>query len=195
MSVLHNVAHFARWRVIALRYAGKLRGLSTRAAPLGARAADGSGSAHQRSRHMPPRRRSRAGARGMVRIYCPRMTPSPAKRCRTSVRESVSPGDDIDADNPVVQPAFSPEILDVADDYFAGRLILDSIQVLYSWPTRGALRESQLWHKDYGDWKSFHWIAYLNDVNGPDDGPFSFIDKRDARRIAPSPFIRRIAGR
>ena len=74
-----------------------------------------------------------------------------------------------------------------------GRLVLDSIQALYSWPTAGALRESQLWHKDYGDWKSFHWIAYLNDVNGPDDGPFSFIDKRDARRIAPSPFIRRIA--
>jgi len=101
--------------------------------------------------------------------------------------------DDIDAANPVFDLAFSPAILGIADDYFAGRLILDSIQVLYSWPTHGEPRESQLWHKDYGDTKSFHWIAYLNDVNGPADGPFTFVDKKDTRRIGHSPFIRRIS--
>jgi len=72
-------------------------------------------------------------------------------------------------------------------------MTLDSIQVLYSWASQGSLRESQMWHRDYGDSKSFHWIAYLNDVTGPEDGPFAFVDKEDARRITRSPFIRRIA--
>ena len=99
---------------------------------------------------------------------------------------------DMTADNPVIALAFSPPVLDVADDYFAGRCVLDSLQVLYSYPTHGGMRESQLWHKDYGDSRSIHWIAYLNDVTGADDGPFSFVDKHDARRIARSAFIRRI---
>jgi hypothetical protein len=100
--------------------------------------------------------------------------------------------EDISADNPVIALAFSPAILDVADDYFFGRLLLDSLQVLYSYPTDGELRESQMWHKDYGDSRSLHWIAYLNDVSGADDGPFVFIDRQDARRIGRSFFIRRI---
>jgi len=98
---------------------------------------------------------------------------------------------DYTTDDPVVRLAFSNSVLDVAHDYFGGRLTLDSIQVLYSWPTEG-LSDSQMWHKDYGDSRSFHWIAYLSDVSSDLDGPFVFVDRQDTRRIARSPFIRRI---
>jgi hypothetical protein len=66
--------------------------------------------------------------------------------------------------------------------------------VLHSFPNDDeALRESQMWHKDFGDARSFHCVAYLNDVLDDDHGPFGFVDKADTRRIGSSPFIRRIS--
>ena len=89
----------------------------------------------------------------------------------------------------------SPAVLDVADDYFGGRFSVDSIQLLYSWPTEGPLRASQYWHKDYGDSRSLHCVAYVTDVFTPEDGPFVYIDRADTQRIGTSPFIRRIEDR
>jgi hypothetical protein len=192
MSKLREVAHFLRWRTIALRYAGKLRGLSARRAFAATRSRTATVQRIMSRGHDVGPRLSPERLEAITRIYRPRMHAAPRQDGGHPFVNLFS-ADDIDAENPVVRVAFSPEILDIADDYFAGRLIVDSIQVLYSWPTQGALRASQMWHKDYGDSKSFHWIAYLNDVNGPDDGPFSFIDKNDTRRIAPSMFIRRIS--
>lgn len=100
--------------------------------------------------------------------------------------------EDFTADSPILQFAFSPAVLDRADDYFNGALIFDSIQLLYSWPTEGPLAESQMWHRDYGDFKSLHCVAYINDVLSDDDGPFVFIDRNDTRRIGAYPIIRRI---
>lgn len=100
--------------------------------------------------------------------------------------------DDITTENPILKLAFSKEIFDVASDYFGGNFILDSIQVLYSWPNNGELRESQKWHKDYGDNKSFHAVIYLNDVGTVEDGPFVFINKAESKCIKYSPFVRRI---
>ena len=192
MPVLYDAMHFVRWRLIALRYAGRLRGVFARNsfADMPARTA-----AAQRLREtgyhegptIEPQRLERITA-----IYRPR-TAGVAGREQGAPFENLFRGEDIAAENPVLQLAFSPAILDAADDYFAGRMTLDSIQVLYSWASQGSLRESQMWHRDYGDSKSFHWIAYLNDVTGPEDGPFAFVDKEDARRITRSPFIRRIA--
>lgn len=99
---------------------------------------------------------------------------------------------DFTADNPILKFAFSPAVLDRADDYFGGALIFDSIQLLYSWPTEGPLAESQMWHRDYGDTKSLHCVAYVNDVLTDDDGPFVFVDRNDTRRIGAYPIIRRI---
>jgi len=192
MSVLHNVASFFRWRVIALRYAGKLRSLPARRVFGGAGPRTAAAQRIVRDGHDPGPMLGARELEDMVGIYGPR-TRGVVRREDGHPFVNIFSATDIEMANPVVRRAFSPEVLDVADDYFGGRLVLDSIQVLYSWPTQGALRESQLWHKDYGDTKSFHWIAYLNDVNGPDDGPFSFIDKHDARRISPSLFIRRIS--
>lgn len=100
--------------------------------------------------------------------------------------------EDVTIDNPIVRLAFSKEILDPAMDYFGGKILLESLQVLYSYPTEGKLRESQLWHKDFGDNKSFHAIMYLNDVQDLNHGPFVFINKSDSRKIGKSIFIRRI---
>ena len=99
---------------------------------------------------------------------------------------------DIDKNNPVFQLAFSPKILDVATDYFRGKLILDSIQVLYSYSTNNETRESQFWHLDYNDRKSFHAIIYLNDVLSENDGPFVFLDKQESKGIGRSFVVRRI---
>ncbi len=99
---------------------------------------------------------------------------------------------DIRPDNPVFQLAFSNSILDAAIDYFSGSPSLDSIQLLYSCSGGGEPRESQLWHKDYGDYKSLHAIIYLNDVLDEDSGPFVYIDKEASKKIKKYPVVRRI---
>ncbi|MFA4870248.1 MAG: hypothetical protein WC623_18765 [Pedobacter sp.] len=100
--------------------------------------------------------------------------------------------EDVTIDNPIIKLAFSKEILDPAMDYFGGKLLFESLQVLYSYPTEGKLRESQYWHKDFGDSKSFHGIMYLNDVNTVDQGPFVFINRTDSKKMKRSVLIRRI---
>ena len=65
--------------------------------------------------------------------------------------------------------------------------------MLYSYPTEGAPRESQYWHLDYGDRKSFHCVAYLNDVLAPEDGPFVYVDKPSTTKIGRNLIVRRIA--
>lgn len=99
---------------------------------------------------------------------------------------------DIDVNNPIIKLAFSKEILDPALDYFGYNLKFDSIQVLYSYTTNGEKRESQFWHKDYGDSKSFHCVMYLNDIEDIEGGPFVFVNKLDSKKINSSFFIRRI---
>lgn len=100
--------------------------------------------------------------------------------------------EDITIDNPIIQLAFSKEILDPAIDYFGGKLLFESLQVLYSYPTDGNLRESQLWHKDFGDSKSFHGIMYLNDVEEIKHGPFVFVNRTESKKMKRSLLIRRI---
>ncbi|RAJ33472.1 hypothetical protein [Pedobacter cryoconitis] len=100
--------------------------------------------------------------------------------------------EDITIDNPVIKLAFSKDILDPAMDYFGGKLLFESLQVLYSYPTDGKLRESQYWHKDFGDSKSFHAIMYLNDVEKLSQGPFVFVSKKDSEKMKRSVIIRRI---
>lgn len=100
--------------------------------------------------------------------------------------------EDINTSNPILKLAFSKNVLDPAINYFKGKVTLDSIQFLYSWPTNGQLRASQKWHKDFGDSKSFHAIFYLNDVDSLKNGPFTFVDKKDSKKIGWSFFIRRI---
>lgn len=193
MQAARDIYNLLRWRLIAVRYLGKVRNyLAAPAAPVAGKPAIDRDSPV--ARHgFGPGPSIDAGTLAEIRaIYAPRA----AKVVPTEAGhpfENLFRAEDITPDNPVLRFALSPEVLDAADAYFGGRFRYDSVQVLYSFPTPGGLRESQMWHRDYGDNKSFHCVAYVNDVIEPEDGPFVFVDRHDTRRIGKSPFIRRIS--
>lgn len=126
------------------------------------------------------------------KIYIPRIADVVPKSTGAPFKNLIR-DEDFTIDNPIVKLAFSKEILDPAIDYFGGKLLFESLQVLYSYPTEGALRESQYWHKDFGDSKSFHGIMYLNDVEEVQHGPFVFVDRTESKKMKRSIFIRRIS--
>lgn len=101
--------------------------------------------------------------------------------------------DDLVETNPLIKYAFSDCVLGKAVEYYRGNISLNAIQFLYSYPSGTELKESQYWHKDFGDSKSFHAITYLNDVLDEESGPFTFIDKIESKKISWSPFVRRIS--
>jgi len=191
MNAVKELAGFVRWRLIPIRYAGKiLRNLPGRApealpprSPAVVRL-DESGwvMAPPLSDDMLERIRSKYLPRGADVVPTERGHPF----------TSIFHAEDIAADDPVCQLAFSREVLDAAHEYFGGRFRYNSIQVTYSWPTDGRLEQSQLWHRDYGDSRSFHWITYLDDVLDEDGGPFTFVDKKVTGRVGQSAIIRRI---
>lgn len=191
MSWLRNAASFARWRLIPVRYATRLfqvrpgsfrRPGPPRLAVNEAIARDGF--------HAGPRL-DKAAVEELRGVYVPRTATAARPDRNHPFVNLVEPGD-LEADRPIMRHAFSREVLDVALDYFGGACTLDSIQVLYTFPGNGMPTESQMWHKDYGDSKSFHCVTYLNDVRSEADGPFVFASKPDTRRIARSPLVRRI---
>lgn len=100
--------------------------------------------------------------------------------------------EDLVETNPLIKYAFSEGVLGKAIEYYRGNISLNAIQLLYSYPSGAELKESQYWHKDYGDSKSFHAITYLNDVLDEESGPFTFVDKIETKKISWSPFVRRI---
>lgn len=191
MAVIRQIASFLRWRLVPIRYAGRVARVRS----------------YSFRRRNPPtmeitRQVERSGyALGMridesilekiVALYRPRkfaVIPTDAGHPFVNLVTN----EDVIADNPLWRLVFSPEIIDVARDYFGGYCTLDSVQVMYSWQTSGPLRDSQKWHKDYGDSKSLHFMIYLNDVIDDSDGPFVFVDKVNTRKIHSSPIIRRI---
>ncbi len=191
MPAVKDALHFVRWRVVPVRYAGRVaqRLAAPRVPTAGGRTAV---DAQLRELgHAPGPRIPADLLAQMQALYRPRteqVVPTTGGHPFTNLFRP----EDATSDNPVFRFAVSPEVLDRAHDYFDGDFRFDSIQVLYSWPTERH-SESQMWHRDYGDSKSFHCVAYLNDVLTPEDGPFGYIDRIDTReRIAKSPFIRRI---
>lgn len=191
MSKLRKAASFLRWRLVPVRYLTRLRDLRWRrlwrTAPYRSSLCQ---TLAQQGFHTAPsldhERLQRA-----VALYRPR-TAAVVPQGKGHPFVNIFEAGDIDPANPVFQLAFSPAVLDVALDYFGGKVILDSIQVLYSWTTGGEVRESQYWHLDYGDRKSFHAITYLNDVTSDDDGPFVFVDKAATSQVGRSLIVRRI---
>ncbi|MES2495411.1 MAG: hypothetical protein V4618_04820 [Pseudomonadota bacterium] len=191
MNVVKELAGFLRWRLIPVRYAGKIaRSLPGRAPkPLPPR--DPS-VARLRQTGWVPAPVIPAEVLGRIRDkYLPRADAVVAKKGGHPFT-SLFHGMDIGPDDPICQLAFSRELLDTVHDYFGGRFRYNSIQIAYSWPTEGPLHQSQLWHRDYGDTRSFHWVAYLNDVPDDEGGPFTFVDVKATRRIGTSAIIRRI---
>ncbi|MBP8235286.1 MAG: hypothetical protein KAY22_23600 [Rhizorhabdus sp.] len=191
MALLREIASFVRWRLVPVRYATRVTGGSwarrRERFPFRTAVSD---AIQQQGHHQGPTFSPDLVA-AINAAYRPRASTVKPKERGAPFVNLMRP-EDIDSGNPVMKLAFSPEVLDPAADYFGGTPTLDSIQVLYSWPTDGPLRESQKWHKDYGDTRSFHCIVYLNDVLKDEEGPFVYVDKRDTRRISKAPIIRRI---
>jgi hypothetical protein len=191
MLALRKMASFVRWRLVPVRYVtmlGNLQGGASLRPPAHRMAV--CDVIEQRGFHPGPTIPAEDVERANE-IYRPRVG-SVTRRSDGYVFSNLITPEDLRPEDPIVRFAFSPALLDVALDYFGGRAILDSIQVLYSLPSDGPPRESQLWHKDYGDSRSFHCVAYLHDVLDADSGPFVFVDKADTRRIGRSLIVRRI---
>lgn len=191
MGLVRKIGHFVRWRLVATRYATRtaaLRWSRLRQAtpPRMATTAVVERDGHAPGASVPP-----DWLAEMRQIYDARSA-SVVPKATGHPFVNLFRAEDIDPSNPVMRFAFSPAVLDVAADYFGGKLILDSLQVLYSYPTQGDLRESQHWHLDYGDTRSFHCVAYLKDVLTVEDGPFVYVDKTATRRVGRSSVVRRI---
>ncbi|WP_370179066.1 hypothetical protein [Alteriqipengyuania sp.] len=193
-AALHDTANFLRWRLVPVRKLGKVKNqLVGRAAP------------PRRATSFDPDRLAQLHAvgccpalpvdQGLVAqiqdMYMPR-----AEKVVPTTRghpfTNVMPPEDYHADNPVFRLAFSDDILNAAEAYFDGKFSFASIQVIRSFPTEGKLRESQKWHRDYGDSQSLHFILYLNDVLDDDGGPFAYIDREKSKKVNRSPVIRRL---
>ncbi len=191
MLTIRNVLSFLRWRVIAVRYITWLLNLKAKAirrsnqpaSKIGCKIASDGYHAGPKFEDEVIEKISAAYLSRRKDVSCPdRGAPFIDLMCSS----------DFNVDNPIFKMIFSKEILDVAIDYFGGDMSLYSLQVIYSFPTEGEIRESQKWHKDYGDNKTLHSIIYLSDVCDEDDGPVVFTDKNDSKRIKKYPFIRRI---
>jgi hypothetical protein len=188
---LARAASFVKWQLVPIRYLGRMRYLRL----------------HNMMPATPPRTAlgqeidSKGYATGpqigasqleaMQKIFLPR-APATAPAGTKAPFINLSRAEDMTQDNPLLQFAFSKEVLDVALDYFGKRLILDSLQVLHSFPQTAQLKESQKWHLDYGDSRSLHCVAYLNDVLDLEGGPFVFIDKAQSKKVGRGLIVRRI---
>lgn len=191
MSKLRKLASFVRWRLVPVRYLTMIRDLKwrniVRPAPMKSTVcqsiqADGFHLSAPLEQNLVEK---------INTLYQPRSALVQPKNTGHPFVNLFN-AEDIHSENPVFRLAFSPQVLEVAADYFGNKMILDSIQVLHSFSTNGEIRESQHWHLDYGDRKSFHAIAYLNDVVDEKDGPFVFVDKSATEKIGRSFIVRRI---
>jgi len=167
VSLLKDVASFVRWRLVPVRYATRL--LSVRPGRL--------------RRPQPSQRADSLEIARVGGIAGPRIDAETLAKINAIYRPRTEGVERRNHGHPFVNL--------IADD-FGGGCTMDSLQVLYSYKTDGDPRESQMWHLDYGDSKSLHYIAYLNDVSSTDDGPFVFADKQTTDHIGRSLIIRRI---
>lgn len=186
-----EIATFVKWRLTPVRYIGRLRYLRPHhltAAPKPqtdiAKTVDETGYASG-----PVLSGERLSE--MQALFEPRK-PEQAPDGLKAPFVNLSREEDFRPDSPLAKLAFSEEVLDVALDYFGGRVRLDSLQVLYSFPSDGPLKESQKWHLDYGDSRSLHCVMYLNDVLDDDGGAFAFIDKKASKQVGRGLTIRRM---
>jgi|Cruoilmetagenom7_1024161.scaffolds.fasta_scaffold21531_1 hypothetical protein len=190
---IRSLGSFIKWRLVPVRYAGKLPNL--------------------RLRHLKPAAKpvlpvtveiiengyakgptgSPAIVKALQDVYKPRVPATKPQGSNSHPFVNLVKPEDLTPENPLMQLAFSKEVVDVAMDYFGGNAMLDSLQILNSFATdEDCLKESQKWHLDYGDSQSLHCVMYLNDVLEAEDGPFVFIDKKDTKRLGRSLIIRRI---
>jgi len=196
-AALRDTMGFLRWRLIPVRKLGKLKGwLSGQKAPGGNLDVVGLGSGRLTEMDnwgwtVAPSPDA-STLREIAEIYEERVD-DVAPTDSGHPFENIVHTEDFDARNPLFQFALSDKVLGAAECYFGGSFSIASIQVLRSFPTEGDLRESQKWHRDFGDSKSLHFIMYLSAVTAPEHGPFAFYNKQVSKRVRRSPIIRRLS--
>lgn len=193
---IRSLGSFIKWRLVPVRYAGKVPNLRLRhlkavakpakpALPVTAEIVENGYATGPTG--------TPAMVKALQDIYKPRVPATKPAGSNSHPFINLVKPEDLTPENPLMQLAFSREVLDVAMDYFGGNVLLDSLQILNSFATEeNHLKESQKWHLDYGDSQSLHCVMYLNDVLAAEDGPFVFIDKKDTKRLGRSLIIRRI---
>ena len=193
-AILRDTWSFLRWRLVPVRKLGKLKNALAR--PVKPPRIDADFDTQKLrviESHGVAAATSVSGAllEDIREKYLPR-TAAVKPRAEGHPFENIMRAEDFRADDPVFRLAFSEEVLGAADAYFGGHFLFDSIQVMHSYPTSGKLRASQMWHLDYGDSKSLHFVMYLNDVISDEDGPFVYIDRQTSKAVAKRPIIRRL---
>jgi hypothetical protein len=192
MGALRKAASFIKWRLIPVRHLMGIQGLHKAVPRLRPIIRTRTAEALEESGYIPGPQIEAVTLEELNRKYRPRTEGLAARTVGHPFIELFTPAD-LTADDPAVRLAFSAPVLDVAADYFGGELILDSIQMLYTFSSsEGPLRESQKWHLDFGDKRTIHFIAYLNDVMKPEDGPFGFVEKQVSRKVRSFGIVRRI---
>lgn len=78
--------------------------------------------------------------------------------------------------DPVVAFALQPAVLGIVAQVYGELPQLDSVLLTWSRYDNKPLSVSQLWHRDFDDTRVLKLFVYLTNVDGSDDGPFTFID-------------------
>ncbi|MCY0093032.1 hypothetical protein [Hoeflea ulvae] len=187
----HEIASFVKWRLTPVRYMGRMRYIRPHHLFKAPRPQSPVGLEVEQHGYATGPVRTGAELEELKQTFLPR-SPERKPDGLKAPFVNLSRSEDFTVDNPLCRLAFSREVFDVALDYFGGRLRLDSLQVLYSFPDDGVMKESQKWHLDYGDSRSLHCVMYLTDVVDDAGGPFVFIDKQASKRVGRGLTIRRI---
>lgn len=128
-------------------------------------------------------------ARRIEGLDTTRATPGELKTFWKKLRE---PGDLVD-DGPLVRFALQENVLRIAAAFFGEAPYLADVQLILSHDTGApGWQESQLWHRDYADTKTVKLFAYLTDVTGDADGPFTYLPRSISRRVKNAFFPGRI---
>ena len=86
-------------------------------------------------------------------------------------------------DNPFVAFAIQDRVLDILGEMLGELPQLDYVLLTLSEGTDEPLKSSQLWHKDYDDVRTVKLFVYLTDVEGAENGPFTFIPGPQSDRV------------
>jgi hypothetical protein len=192
MNRFHKILSFVRWRIILFRYIGTLRNFNLYEFLRPRVLSDSLENAELEKKGFVIGKPISGQLTREINALISSRIAAAKKKAQGHTFVNLLEEGDLTADNPLMKFVFSEEILDRASNYFGGKVSLYAIQVLYSFKHEEELRESQLWHKDFGDNKTLHTISYLNDIDTIEGGPFVFIDRQSSKKIKWSPFIRRI---
>lgn len=85
--------------------------------------------------------------------------------------------------NIYVRYALQPKVIGMLSVALGELPLLVDVLLTLSRESDAKLSYSQLWHRDYDDVRTIKLFTYLTDVNGPDDGPFTFLPRRESKQF------------